>query len=73
MSLVNTQLETDSVFASLFSGEWLVTKIVHNFTGGRYVNNITGVKTYFYDKVSIASVAEDPDLAEKIRKLEFLA
>ena len=73
MSLVNTQLETDSVFASLFSGEWLVTKIVHNFTGSRYVNNITGVKTYFYDKVSTTNDIEDPELAEKIKKFESIA
>jgi hypothetical protein len=73
MSLVNTQLETDSVFASLFSGEWFVTKVVHNFTGSRYVNNITGVKTYFYDKISVSTDVDDPDLAERIRKFESLA
>ena len=58
---------------SLFSGEWLVTKITHNFTGSRYVNNITGVKTYFYDKVSATNDIEDPDLADKIKKFESIA
>lgn len=72
MSLVNSQFETESVFASLFSGEWLVTKVVHNFIGGKYVNNITGVKTYFYDRVSSVDASEDPKLAEKINKIENL-
>lgn len=72
MSLINSQLETESVFASLFSGEWLVTKVVHNFTGGKYVNNITGVKTYFYDRVSAVDATENPQLAEKINKIENL-
>lgn len=72
MSLVNSQFETESVFASLFSGEWLVTKVVHTFVGGKYVNNITGVKTYFYDRVSAVNATEDPKLAEKINKIENL-
>lgn len=72
MSLVNSQIETDSVFASLFSGEWLVTKVIHNFTGNQYTNNITGVKTYFYDRVSAINATEDPKLAEKINKIESL-
>ncbi len=72
MSLINPQLETESVFASLFSGEWLVTKVVHNFTAGKYTNNITGVKTYFYDKVSATDPNEDPQLADKINKIEAL-
>ena len=72
MSLVNTQLETDSVFASLFSGEWFVTKIVHNFTGTKYSNEITGIKTYFYDRVSSVNATDDPKLAEKINKIESL-
>lgn len=73
MSLLNSQIETDSVFASLFSGEWLVTKVVHNFTGNKYSNNITGVKTYFYDKVSGVTETDNPDLIEKIRKFESIA
>jgi len=72
MSLVNSQFETESVFASLFSGEWLTTKIVHNFTGNKYTNNITGIKTYFYDRVSAANATDDPKLADKINKIESL-
>jgi hypothetical protein len=72
MSLINSQFETESVFASLFSGEWLVTKIVHNFTGNKYTNNITGIKTYFYDRVSAANATDDPELADKINKIESL-
>jgi hypothetical protein len=72
MSLVNPQIETESVFANLFSGEWLVTKVVHNFTGTNYTNNITGVKTYFYDSVSAPNVDDNPSLAEKINRIESL-
>lgn len=72
MSLVNSQMETESVFANLFSGEWFVTKIVHNFSKGKYINEITGVKTYFYDKVAAPTAEEDPKLAEKINKIESL-
>jgi hypothetical protein len=72
MSLVNTQMETESVFANLFSGEWFVTKVVHTFSKGGYTNTITGVKTYFYDKVATPTAEEDPSLAEKINKIESL-
>lgn len=72
MSLISTQIETDSVFASLFSGEWFVTKVVHNFTGTKYTNEITGIKTYFYDRVAGLNVTDDPVLADKINKIESL-
>ena len=73
MSLINTQLESDSVFASLFSGEWLVTKVIHTFANGIYSNNITGVKTYFYDKVSTLDAITDANTAERINKIQNLA
>jgi hypothetical protein len=69
MSITNTQIETESVFANLLCGEWLVTKIVHTFRKGKYENEITGVKTYFYNKVA---APDNNSKAEQIDKLSGL-
>ena len=70
MTLAAAQFETESVFANLFSGEWLVTQVNHIFEEGKYFTNITGVKLYYYDKVT--APGENDALAEKINRINSL-
>lgn len=70
MTLTNSQFENESVFANLFSGEWLVTQVVHTFTNGNYINNITGVKMYYYDKISAPTVSDVTQ--EKINRINSI-
>ena len=70
MTLAASQFETESVFANLFSGEWLVTQVSHVFDGDKYSTSITGVKLYYYDKVT--SPGEDNSLSDKINRINSL-
>ena len=72
MTLAKSQFETESVFANLFSGEWLVTQIDSIFKDGSYTQIITGVKLYYYDKITSPSEEDGKDLSDKINRINSL-
>lgn len=72
MTLAASQFETESVFANLFSGEWLVTQVDSIFKDGKYTQIITGVKLYYYDKITAPSEEDGKKISEKINRINSL-
>lgn len=74
--IVSDQVRSDTSFAKILHGEWLMTNIVHMFLfdNQQYMNNITCVKPHTYspivvDDSSMASMASIMDGAVKILTL----
>ena len=52
ISILNTGSYPETAFQNTLQGEWLITQVVHVFTGNVYRHDVTAVKPYTFTKLT---------------------